>query len=101
MEWGLQRMDELNIEGFVEASTPGRMLYRKFGFLDIAQVRVNMDHEDLPKTDSWLDLEGKNLPIGYTAMWRPQQGNMTAAEAKAIWEERLKAPVRTHVEQLI
>jgi GNAT superfamily N-acetyltransferase len=101
MEWGLKKMDERDIEGFVEASGRGRLLYRKFGFLDVAYVRVNMDHEDLRRTESWRDLERASLPIDYTAMWRPRQGNLPAAEVKQIWQERLKTPVRAHVEELI
>jgi predicted N-acetyltransferase YhbS len=80
MEWGVKQMDARDIEGFVEASAPGRRLYRKFGFLDVAYVRVNMD---------------------YTAMWRPRQGNLPATEAKQIWNERLRAPVRNFVQELM
>lgn len=101
MEWGLKRMDERDIEGFVEASARGRLLYRNFGFLDIAYIRVNMDHDDLERTEAWRALERTSLPIDYTAMWRPRQGKVPAVEAKQIWQDRLKIPVRAHVEKLV
>ncbi|KAJ4287813.1 hypothetical protein N0V90_012517 [Kalmusia sp. IMI 367209] len=101
MEWGLRKMDERDIEGFVEASVRGRLLYRNFGFLDVAYVRVNMEHDDLQRTEPWRALELTSLPIDYTAMWRPRQGRMPAAEAKQTWQQRLQIPVRAHVEELI
>ena len=101
MEYGLEQMNTRDLEGFVEASAAGRPLYSRFGFLDIAYVAVNMEHDDLPKTDAWRELERTRLPIDYTVMWRPRGGSLSAAEVNAVWQERLKAPLRNYVKPLI
>lgn len=101
MEWGLQQMNDQDLEGFVEASVRGRLLYLQHGFIDVASVRVSMDHPDLPRSEAWREFESKNLPVGYMAMWRPRQGRLDATEAKKAWQQRLQVPVRAHVEALI
>ncbi|KAF2651827.1 hypothetical protein K491DRAFT_606176 [Lophiostoma macrostomum CBS 122681] len=101
MEWGLEQMNDRDIEGFVEASPSGRQLYLKHGFVDVAYVRVKMDHDDLSLTDVWKELEKNYLPVDYTAMWRPKGGHMPRDEMARIWKEKLKVPVKNHVEGLI
>lgn len=62
MEWGLERIDHLNTEGFIEATVSGRQLYQRFGFKPVAIVRVSLDQIDTEKKDRWVELERTLLP---------------------------------------
>ena len=89
MDWGLNRIDNLMLEGFIEATDSGKHLYAKYGFRTIKEVSVCMERPDAG--EEWNQLKERLLPVGYTAMWRPIGGIWNEGEPQKTWEKRLNA----------
>ena len=89
MEWGLERMDGLELEGFIEATPSGKGLYSKSGFRPVKDVSVDMTCAS--PSEEWRRLMEQLLPIGYTAMWRPRKGVWRDGEPEITWASRLQA----------
>ena len=89
MEWGLNRIDALGLESFIEATSNGKYLYAEYGYRLVKVVNVNMARTNA--SDEWTRLKEKLLPIGYTAMWRPVGGIWDAGEPQRTWAKRLNS----------
>lgn len=79
MEWGLTKADAIGLEGYIEASALGRILYGKHGFKQICEMNIDMTPgvEDAAGKAEWEALTQYYLPHGFEAyaMWRPARGD--------------------------
>ena len=89
MDWGLAKTDSLGLESFIEATDSGEGLYAKCGYRSVKNVSVNVDRPD-PSAE-WKRLSEQLMPIGYTAMWRPEEGIWRDGEPERTWDKRLKS----------
>ncbi|KAI5307005.1 hypothetical protein KEM56_005678 [Ascosphaera pollenicola] len=81
LEWGLQKADELNLECYLEASTLGAPVYRRYGFLDgpvaLAEPKMPEGYTDEQKAE-WEQYQKNQLPSASLEMWRPVKGELTS-----------------------
>ena len=91
MDWGLAKIDSLGLESFIEATDSGKGLYAKCGYQFVKNVSVNVDRPD-PSAE-WKKLSEQLMPIGYTAMWRPEEGIWRDGEPESTWGKRLRSTV--------
>ena len=89
MDWGLNRIDSLKLESFIEATGSGKHLYEKYGFQAVKEVNVRIGRPDAG--EEWHRLKDRLLPIGYTAMWRPVNGIWKEGEPQQTWRNRLNS----------
>lgn len=83
MEWAQGRMDEMGIEGFIEASPLGRELYEKWGY----QVVMKLDFFIPPnKGDIWNKLAHDLTMPAWYAMWRPASGVVKNGTRNRPWQ---------------
>ncbi|TGO63867.1 hypothetical protein BCON_0010g00320 [Botryotinia convoluta] len=68
MEWANTRIDEMGIEGFIEANELGRRLYEKWGYRVVMKLNLFIPSQ---KLDLWNKLahELKMPPYVETAQW--------------------------------
>lgn len=59
MEWGVQKADQMGVDTFVEASSLGRHLYEKYGFLTFKVLTIDTTVENPSK--EWQELE-RSIP---------------------------------------
>ncbi|KAL8897669.1 MAG: hypothetical protein Q9207_007099 [Kuettlingeria erythrocarpa] len=85
MDWGVRQADELDLEIFIEAATPGVPLYLKHGFLEIDDHWIDPKVAD--PTDEWKKLRERIPPIRWTFMWRPLKGTFELGSTKYPWEQ--------------
>ena len=91
MDWGLVKMDGLGLESFIEATDSGKRLYARRGYRSVEKVSVDVDRAN-PSAE-WKKLSGQLMPIGYTAMWRPEEGIWRDGEPQSTWDKRLKSAI--------
>jgi hypothetical protein len=84
LEWGMKKADELGIEGYVEATDAGRMLYQKYGFVTLMKVLVDAENGTPERHETIQKLTPQ--PTQYWAMWRPKGGVAKDGTPKTIWE---------------
>ena len=72
MKWGLTRMDDLGLDGSIEATDTGKEPCAQHGYRFVQTVGVNMVREHA--SDEWREMTGNLMPVGHTAMWRPSGG---------------------------
>ena len=73
MHVGITRADGLDLECWMEASSMGKPLYDKFGFLSL--LKVAFDNEDSEARDEWRKCAHEMTPAPIFAMWRPKKSN--------------------------
>lgn len=74
MQRGIERIDELCIESFIEASPSGRRLYEKHGYTMVQQLDIHPekpDHLSEEETAEWHKIASTILPVYVTLMHRP------------------------------
>lgn len=89
MEWGLAKIDSLGLESFIEATGMGMGLYAEYGYRPVKVVDVDVQRED--SSEEWKKMSAQLMPVGYTAMWRPNGGIWRDGEPQMTWDKRLKA----------
>jgi GNAT superfamily N-acetyltransferase len=83
MAWGNEHLDEMGIEGFLEASDLGRALYEKWGY----QVVMKLDYFIPPnKGDEWNKWAHELMMPPWYAMWRPPGGVVKPGERNRPWQ---------------
>lgn len=83
MGWAQKRMDEMGIEGLIEATPAGRELYEKWGY----QVVMALDFYIPPnKPDIWKKL-ANDLTWPWYVMWRPILGTVQPGERNRPWQQ--------------
>lgn len=86
MKWGMDKADELGLEGNLGATKDGEQLYIRWGFRKVCDIRPNI--LDLAENEEQRAFAEKVLPGGYwdaITMWRPVRGICEDG-----WEEMLK-----------
>lgn len=72
VKWGVDKADELGCDAYMEATTYGRHLYEKFGYVATGTHEIkkrDREHVD----EDWKMMEEK-WPFTYEWMWRPKFG---------------------------
>ncbi|TGO67680.1 hypothetical protein BOTNAR_0037g00170 [Botryotinia narcissicola] len=83
MEWANTKIDEMGIEGFIEANELGRHLYEKWGYRVVMKLDLFVPSN---KSDLWNKLaHDLKMPPWY-AMWRPLNGIMKEGERNRPWQ---------------
>ncbi|KAF7932853.1 uncharacterized protein EAE98_004152 [Botrytis deweyae] len=83
MEWANTRIDEMGIEGFIEANELGRHLYEKWGYRVVMKLDLFIPSN---KSDLWNKLaHDLKMPPWY-AMWRPLNGIVQEGERTRPWQ---------------
>ena len=91
MDWGLAKIDSLGLESFIEATDSGKGLYANCGYQSVKDVSVNVDRPD-PSAE-WKKMSEQLMPVGCTAMWRPEEGIWRDGEPESTWGKRLKSTI--------
>ncbi|EED16410.1 GNAT family acetyltransferase, putative [Talaromyces stipitatus ATCC 10500] len=89
LKWGLSRADELGLESWLDASTEGRPVYTKLGFVPYRMNNVNpampSSYTEEEKAE-WEKLEKEILPMDSMTMWRPLGGKFVEGETVKPWD---------------
>lgn len=74
MKAGIERIDELGMESFIEASSSGMLVYEKNGYIKVQHLDINPNRpEGLSDKEiaEWENTASAILPAGVTLMHRP------------------------------
>ena len=77
------KADELGLEAFIEATKSSVYLHEKHRFVALDSFHLGTERESA--SEEWKKLV-RELPIGYTFLWRPKQGKWVLGETKFPWE---------------
>lgn len=79
MNWGIKKADELGVEMWVDASSSGLPLYRKYGFIVVHEtvLEPKTEHPD----DEWNGIKDDFGRVAVNNLWRPAYGKLREGQA--------------------
>ena len=83
MKWGNDKIDEMGMESFIEATDLGRGLYEKNGYMTVMKLSFYIPRG---KGDDWNRYTHDLMMQDWYAMWRPTNGVVKEGERNRPWQ---------------
>lgn len=85
--WGIEKVDEMGLEAFLESTDDGMLLYAKHGFAVINEFNLNPVVSD--PSNEWKRLQEEILPMHRYFMWRPVGSKYHEGKTVIPWEMKV------------
>lgn len=89
VDWGVRKADESGVEAYVEASTMGKPVYEKYGFVVVDVLEMKFENPN--PSEEWKRFVQRLQAESPALMWRPIGGKYEAGKTIIPWEGKPRA----------